>query len=116
MRFLIDECTGPSVARWLKSHEHEVFSVYEQARGASDEEIIEKAFKENWILVTNDKDFGELIYRERRPHKGVVLLRLEDARTSNKIDAIRSLLQNYGGKLGNQFVVVTEQHVRFAKQ
>ncbi len=61
MRFLIDECTGPSVARWLKLHEHEVFSVYEQARGATDEEIIEKSFEENWILVTNDKDFGELI-------------------------------------------------------
>jgi len=116
MRFLVDECTGPVVAQWLRAHQHEVFSVYDQARGAADEEIIRKAFDEGWILVTNDKDFGELIYRERRPHKGVILLRLEDERTPNKIEVIRNLLQSHGERLGNQFVVVTEQQVRFAQQ
>ena len=78
MRFLVDECTGPAVAHWLRAQKHEVFSVYEEARGMEDDEVITKAFAENWILITNDKDFGEKIYRERRPHKGVVLLRLED--------------------------------------
>jgi len=116
MRFLVDECTGPVVAQWLRAHQHEVFSVYDQARGAADEEIIRKAFDESWILVTNDKDFGELIYRERRPHKGVILLRLEDERTLNKIEVVRNLLQSHGERLGNQFVVVTEQQVRFAQQ
>ena len=116
MRFLVDECTGPAVARWLRARQHEVFSVYDQARGATDEEIIRKAFDEGRILVTNDKDFGELIYRERRPHKGVILLRLEDERTPNKIEVIRNLLQSHGERLGNQFVVVTEQQVRFAQQ
>jgi len=116
MRFLVDECTGPAVAQWLRAHQHEVFSVYDHARGAADEEIIRKAFDEGWILVTNDKDFGELIYRERRPHKGVILLRLEDERTPNKIEVIRNLLQSHGERLGNQFVVVTEQQVRFAQQ
>lgn len=33
MRFLVDECTGPAVARWLREHQHDVFSVYEEARG-----------------------------------------------------------------------------------
>jgi predicted nuclease of predicted toxin-antitoxin system len=42
MRFLVDECTGTSVADWLKSEKHEVFSVFEQWRGVSDDEIIEK--------------------------------------------------------------------------
>lgn len=55
MRFLVDECTGPGVARWLKKQGYEVFSVFEQARGMSDEDVIEKAFTENWILITNDK-------------------------------------------------------------
>jgi predicted nuclease of predicted toxin-antitoxin system len=61
MRFLVDECTGPSVARWLREQQHEVFSAYEEARGMDDEEMILKAFDENWILITNDKDFGEKI-------------------------------------------------------
>ena len=115
MRFMVDECTGPAVARWLHEQNHEVFSVYEQARGMVDDEIIQKAFAENWILITNDKGFGEKVYRERRPHRGVVLLRLEDERASNKIDAMRRLLRDYAGQLPDCFVVVTETRVRFAR-
>ena len=63
MRFLVDECTGLAVAHWLRAQKHEVFSVYEEARGMEDDEVITKAFAENWILITNDKDFGEKIYR-----------------------------------------------------
>ena len=80
MRFLVDECTGPRVANWLKSEGYEVFSVYHQARGLDDNKVIEKAFVEDWILITNDKDFGEKVFRERRPHKGVIFLRLKDER------------------------------------
>ena len=59
MRFLVDECTGPAVTEWLRSQKHEVFSVFEGARGMDDDDIILKALEENWILITNDKDFGE---------------------------------------------------------
>jgi predicted nuclease of predicted toxin-antitoxin system len=59
MRFLVDENTGVTVARWLREQGYEVFSVYEQARGIDDDTIIQKAFDENWILITSDKDFGE---------------------------------------------------------
>lgn len=56
-----------------------------------DEDVIAKAFAESWILITNDKDFGEKVSRERRPHKGVVLLRLEDEQAANKKAALRRL-------------------------
>ena len=65
MRFLADECTDPAVAWWLRRQGHKVFSVYEEARGMEDEDIIRKAFAEDWILVTNDKGFREKVYRER---------------------------------------------------
>jgi predicted nuclease of predicted toxin-antitoxin system len=116
MRFLVDECTGPKVAQWLREQGHEVFSVYEEARGIDDEAIINKAHDEDWILVTNDKDFGEKVYRERRPHHGIVFLRLSDERANNKIEVIRRLLESHADKLSNQFVVVTETRVRIAKQ
>lgn len=115
MRFLVDECAGPAVARCLREQKHEVFSVYEEARGMDDDDIVQKAFAENWILITNDKDFGEKVYRERRPHKGIVLLRLEDERAANKINAIRRLLEKYANQLVDHFVVVTETRVRFAR-
>lgn len=116
MRFLVDECTGPAVAEWLREQKHEVFSVYDEARGLDDDAIIQKAFTENWILITNDKDFGEKIYREGHPHRGVILLRLEDERAVAKIEALRRLLRSYADRLADQFVVVTETKVRFARR
>jgi predicted nuclease of predicted toxin-antitoxin system len=115
MRFLVDECTGPAVARWLESQGFDVFSVYDQARGISDEEVLRKAFDENWVLVTNDKDFGNKVFRERRSHRGVIFLRLGDERAANKIGTLGRLLDGYGDRLADRFVVVTEEQVRFAR-
>jgi len=114
MRFLVDESTGPAVAEWLLQQGHDVFSVYDAARGMDDNGIIEKACTENWILMTNDKDFGEKVYRERHPHKGVVLLRLDDERADVKIETVKRLLKGYAARLPGQFVVVTENRIRFA--
>jgi predicted nuclease of predicted toxin-antitoxin system len=116
MRFLVDECTGPTVAEWLRIQEHEVFSVFEQARGMGDEDIILKALQEKWILITNDKDFGEKVYRDGRLHTGIILLRLEDERTQAKIRVLSSLLKSYSERLTGAFVVVTENQVRFAQR
>ncbi len=116
MRFLVDECTGSAVAQWLRSQGHDVLSVYEQARGMDDEHVIQTAFAQNRILITNDKDFGVKIYRERYPHSGVILLRLADERPSNKIAALETLLQSHARRIADRFVVVTETKVRFARR
>ncbi len=115
MRFLVDECTGPAVARWLREErEHEVFSTFDDSPGATDDALIAKAVAEDWILITNDKDFGEKVYRERRAHRGVIFLRLQNERSAVKIDVLRKLLDLYADRLAGQFVVVTEKQVRFA--
>jgi predicted nuclease of predicted toxin-antitoxin system len=116
MRFLVDECTGPAVAQWLRERGHDVFSVYDEARGMDDLEVVQRASAENRILITNDKDFGERIYRERRSHCGVILLRLDDERAAIKIETIRRLLVTYPDQLADQYVVVTEERVRFARK
>lgn len=92
---------------------HEVYSVYEETRGTDDNEILRKAFVEGWIFITSDKDFGEKIFRERRPHRGIVLLRLEDERSVNKIETLQRLLKYHAAQVPSNFVVVTEQKVRF---
>jgi hypothetical protein len=51
MRFLVDECTGPAVARWLRKNHPDVFSVYEAARGMDDRDVVQRAFVENRILI-----------------------------------------------------------------
>ena len=116
MRFLVDECTGPAVATWLRDQNHEVFSVYDEARGLDDDKVIQKALEEKRILITNDKDFGEKVYRDGQLHGGVILLRLQDERSTSKIRVLSDLLNMYSDRIPNSFLVVTEQRVRFARK
>jgi predicted nuclease of predicted toxin-antitoxin system len=113
MRFLIDECTGPAVSRWLEKMGHNVFSVFDTSPGITDSEVLQRANEEHRVLITNDKDFGEKIYRYRQPHHGVILLRLNNERNQNKISVLKNLLDKYKEELPEQFIVVTEKQVRF---
>ena len=116
MRFLVDENAGPSIARWLGEQGHDVFSVFDAARGLPDNDIIRMAFADNRNLITSDKDFGTKVYREQWPHRGVVLLRLKDERLIAKRSALQQLLAHYSDRLPDNFVVVSERRVRFARR
>ncbi len=112
MRFIVDECTGPKVAKWLKSIDHDVFSVYEQSRGINDIEILKLAVKEKRILITNDKDFGEMIFREKKAHNGIIFLRLNDERSAMKIKVIENVLMEHPDEIKNNFIVASENNLR----
>ena len=71
-----------------------------------------QAFQTRRILITNDRDFGEKIFREGRPHAGVVLLRLADDRPATKVRVLTALLRGHGDQLAARFAVVTERTVR----
>ncbi len=103
-------------AQWLIDQGHNVFSVYDESRGITDDEVVKKVHNEERILVTNDKDFGEKLFREKKPHKGVILLRLEDERANNKIIVIQQLLESYSDSLYGNFLVATEEQVRIARR
>jgi predicted nuclease of predicted toxin-antitoxin system len=116
MRFLIDEDVGPKLAARLRSMGHDVASVHEDSRGATDDQIVQRAHSQQRLLVTCDKDFGEKVWREGYPHRGIVLLRLQDQRQIRKIEAVERLLDLGADRLADQFVVVTEVSVRFARR
>jgi predicted nuclease of predicted toxin-antitoxin system len=112
MKFLVDECVGSSVGTWLKKEGFTVFSVFDDWRGATDEEILEKCQIEKFILITSDKDFGEMIFRNKQFHNGIILIRCEPNTFVNRIIVLEKLLKNYMSKIGNNFVVVTNDKVR----
>ena len=115
MRFLVDECTGPAASRWLDEQGQDVCSAYDLARGADDETIIQKAVGEGRILITNDKDFGQMFFRDGRVHSGVILLQMEDERPKAKIAVLKSLLKNYPDRIEGQFLIVSEEIIRIAR-
>lgn len=115
MRFLVDECAGPWLARQLAEWGHDVSSVYDDSRGLADRQVLRLAHGTDRILVTCDRHFGERIYRRGEPHKGVVLLRLADERIGSKVEAMRRLLATCPQRLPGAFVVVSERAIRVAK-
>ena len=112
MKFLVDESVGRSVVRYLRSLGYDVVSVQESCQGTGDSEICTWASREGRVIITNDKDFGKLIFQGRLASKGVILLRLRDERAPNKVGVLSSLLANYKDRLADHFVVASETRVR----
>ncbi len=69
MKFLVDECTGTSVVACLRGEGHDAVAVVEVMPEADDEEILDRAVAEGRIVVTNDKDFGEMVFRSGLAHR-----------------------------------------------
>ncbi len=72
MKFIVDESTGRTVVEYLRTNGHDVISVAESMPQAKDQSILECATEQQHILITNDKDFGELVFRSGKAHGGVV--------------------------------------------
>jgi predicted nuclease of predicted toxin-antitoxin system len=115
MRFLVDECVGTTVSSFLRSENHSVFCVFETMRGATDQQLLQKCCDENFILITSDKDFGEMIYKNKKMHKGIILIRCTPNNFKQKIIVLSKLIVNYAEKLENNFVVVSNETVRIIK-
>jgi predicted nuclease of predicted toxin-antitoxin system len=116
VRFVVDECIGPAVARWLRAHQHDVFSVYDEARGLDDDAVLALAFREDRILITNDTDLGERVFRAGHAHRGVVPMRLSDERAASKIACLRRLLEHHATGLPGAFVVIGESSIRIVRR
>jgi predicted nuclease of predicted toxin-antitoxin system len=112
MKCLVDECTGTSVAACLRDKGHDVVAVVDVMPEASDRDILRQAVLEGRIVVTNDKDFGVLVYRSGWEHRGIVLLRLRDERAENKVRIVNAVLARVGEKLRDHYVVATETGIR----
>lgn len=112
---MVDECIGLSVAQWLRNKGFNVISVFSEMRGSDDETILAKAFSENRIVITKDKDFGEMVFRYKKPHCGIILLRLLNEQASNKMRVLQNLLHNYQDQLIDNYIVATETSVRIIK-
>jgi predicted nuclease of predicted toxin-antitoxin system len=80
-----------------------------------DQEIIRLAALEKRIVITMDKDFGELVYHSGMDRCGILLLRLEDATGSEKQKVIAKILAKYTENLRNHFCVYQNKKFRFRK-
>ena len=107
MKFITDEDLGVRVPKFLKSLGFDVIAAAQMARGKPDIDILEIANDQNRILITLDKDFGELVFKEKLIHSGVLFLRLRDESVENKKRVLLQELKSHKDHQGN-FIVIRE--------
>ena len=116
MRFIVDESAGAAVVMVLRDLGHDVLAVADVMPQADDSSILARARAETRIIVTNDKDFGELVFRSGHDHGGVILLRLHDERSANRVRVVQAVLQQAGDDVAERFIVATDTHIRIRRQ
>ncbi len=113
MKFLADECCDAGIVASLRAAGHDVSYVPEQQAGISDDEVLQTAFREGRILLTEDKDFGELVYRLKKPAYGMILIRIDVRDRHQKWPRVEALIAKHQDRLPGHFVVVDLNKYRF---
>ncbi|HAK93580.1 MAG TPA: hypothetical protein DCM87_00860 [Planctomycetes bacterium] len=112
MRFLADENIHGAFVEWLRSKGHDVLHAAESLSGEPDEVVLEVARSEKRILVTDDKDFGELVFHRRLASQGIVLMRLSSPRMEERLRRLAEVWSAIEAHLAGRFVVLGDKKVR----
>jgi predicted nuclease of predicted toxin-antitoxin system len=115
MKFLLDENADIRLAGHLRSLGHDVTAIardYPQA--LNDKQVLRLAYAEERVLITNDSDFGQLIFQQGFVHQGVIFFRLTPVDVQTKIARLSFVLANYSNQL-HEFLTVTDWRVRIAR-
>ena len=112
MRFLVDENMGRAIVGWLRSQGHDVLFAAEAQPGATDTTWASLAEQESRVVITQDKDFGELTFRDGIASHGVILLRLDDASVAEVLARLQEVWAVVEANPSGRFIVVTESKVR----
>lgn len=112
MNLLADESVDGPIVEALRQSGHTVAYVAEFTPGIADEEVLREANRLEALLITADKDFGDLVFRRRLVHSGVVLLRLSGMSNGQKADLVAAVFRDRASELQSSFSVVSQHQVR----
>lgn len=115
MRFLLDVCASSrSLRKLLTDLGHEVLSAIEIDQGAEDTVLLALAHQEERVFITEDKDFGELVFVRRLPHPTII--RFVEMRVEDQVLAMQELLDSHALDLAsNSVIVVTKGRLRIRR-
>jgi len=115
LKFLGDENLDWQIVERLRLDGHEVLYVVEMQPGILDDEVLDLANNEGAILLTSDKDFGELVFRLRRIATGVVLIRLFGLSPNERAEIIANAINQHADELLRAFTVISSKSIRIRK-
>ena len=115
MRFLADESCDFTVVRMLRAAGHDVIAVSEVTPRADDSDVIKLAVREKRILLTEDKDFGQLVFAHGQKSPGVIFLRFPVAARKKIAEEVVRFVTERGEKLAACFVTIQPGRIRINK-
>ena len=116
MNLLADESVDQPIVDRLRQDGHNVVYVAELTPSVSDDDVLQQANFQRSLLVTGDKDFGELVYRQGRVHGGVVLLRLLGLSAGLKANIVAEAFGDRGAEMTGAFTVISPGMLRIRRQ
>ena len=116
MKLTADESVDKPIVIALRNHNFEVFYIAEENPSIEDIDVLSIARNRSEILLTQDKDFGELVYRENHPHTGVILFRLSGLSAEEKAFRVLKAIQINANHLKGAFTVIQIDTVRIRPQ
>ena len=109
---MLDQNIERRFASSLRDAGHDVHVAgVDEPPGLADTELLNRAYEQARILVTKDRDFGDLAIRHRQPHAGVIYLRVRAQDFATKWELLATVLKTHADEMG-QFLVVTDRQVR----
>jgi predicted nuclease of predicted toxin-antitoxin system len=112
VRWLADEWVAAPLVALLRAHGHDVLYVAEAAVGLSDADVIALALREKRLLLTEDKDFGDLVFRRERTVPGVALMRIGSETPTLKTTCLAAAIERYAEGLFGRYTVIEEGRFR----
>jgi predicted nuclease of predicted toxin-antitoxin system len=116
MNILADESVDSSIVAELRARGHHVIYVAECEPGLADDDVLSRATAAQAVLLTADKDFGELVFRQRRASGGVVLLRLKGLLAETKGQIVGEFLADHEPRLAAGFAVIAPGKLRIRSE
>jgi len=116
VNFVADESLDRQIVERLRREGHTVSYIAEMEPGVVDETVLHLANREQALLLTADKDFGELVFRQRRLTTGVVLLRLAGLAADRKASLVARAVAEHSRRFVGAFTVITPGRIRIRSQ
>lgn len=112
---IIDENVDQLLVNKLQDHTSDIISIRENHPGISDQKVIQIAKSNKGLVITEDKDFGELIFSYNLRGCSVMLLRYEKSDFKQIVQNIFKALQYYDKNPGHFFITITSKKIRIRK-
>jgi predicted nuclease of predicted toxin-antitoxin system len=116
LKIVAHERVDRHIVERLRIDGHDVLFIAELDPGIDDETVLDHSRRSNAVLVTADKDFGELVFRQHLVHSGVLLIRLAGLQPDRKAELVSTTFKQHADELSAGFAVLSRRALRLRKR